>query len=208
MPAVWWLWVVFAFAGMGMLNGWHKMVVSWFLGLALAGSVVWEFNSHEVYGHSDVQEGRKSFSEFYMTTLFSSELLELIGDRRVMSVGLHPAVAQMHGVKTGDFYLPNYDIEYLKKFQFVFRDYFLSAGPDERGLLNWGSRCYVPFSERESGFEMMFDSDALHHLGVTCLLSPKPLLATGSPLKLIWSGRKGKDELYLYELQSRQNVEG
>lgn len=201
MPAIWWLWVVFCISCFfSVLTGWPKVLVSWVMGLGIVGSLLWEFNSHEVYGLSDVQEGRRSYAEFYMEGLFSDELLELIGHRRIMSVGLHPAIPQMHGVRTADFYLPNYDVDYLKKFQHAFRGFYDGGGQDRTGLLDWGSRCYVPFTVREDTLETTFDAKVIHELGVECFLSSKPLVVRGGPIELIWSGLDGHDELYLYEL--------
>lgn len=87
-----------------------------------------------------------SYGEFYSEDLFQA-IERYIGrpqeDYRVVSIGMHPSIAQYNGFYTLDGYQANYPLEYKHRFRRViaqelqknkrWRDYFDS----------WGSRCYV-----------------------------------------------------------------
>ena len=91
--------------------------------------------------------------DLYYSTEAFNQIKSMIGptssQTRVGCLGIHPAIAQYHGLYTVDFYLPNYDLGYKHKFRqiiatelqkndsFRFKDYFD----------HWGSRAYLFCSE-------------------------------------------------------------
>jgi len=125
-------------------------------GFVIAGSMLigWTiYNLHQA-NHSKAENNQAyvDLNRYYSTQAFN-QIKSLIGptssQTRVGCLGIHPAIAQYHGLYTVDFYLPNYDLGYKHKFRkiitkelekdnrFNFKDYF-----DQ-----WGSRAYLFCSE-------------------------------------------------------------
>ncbi|MGB5818589.1 MAG: DUF6044 family protein [Saonia sp.] len=87
-----------------------------------------------------------SYKEFYAVPLFE-EVKDFINlppeDYRVISIGIHPSIAQFNGFYTLDGYYPNYPLKHKLKFREVIsgelkKDKYLTYYYD-----NWGSRCYA-----------------------------------------------------------------
>jgi hypothetical protein len=96
-----------------------------------------------------------TFREFFAEEQFQ-EIYEDIGlpqeNYRVVSIGMHPSIAQYNGFYTLDGYIPNYPLEYKHEFRKI-----IEIELDKSELLkdyfdNWGSRCYI-FAAELSGFE-------------------------------------------------------
>ncbi len=91
-----------------------------------------------------------TYHQFFSPELFL-EVEKYIGRPkeayRVVSIGMHPSVAQFNGFYTLDSYQQTYELEYKKKFREIFE---LELGKNS-GLREyfdgWGNRCYVFVSE-------------------------------------------------------------
>lgn len=93
------------------------------------------------------REGTPSYKEFYAENMFQ-QMKGFIGrepkDYRVVSIGMHPAIAQYNGFYTLDAYSSNYPLAYKHEFRKImareldkspfYRNYFDTLG---------GSRCYI-----------------------------------------------------------------
>ena len=121
-------------------------------GFVIAGSVLIGWTIYNLHQANDSKaENNQAYldlNRYYSTQAFN-QIKSLIGpstsQTRVGCLGIHPAIAQYHGLYTVDFYLPNYDLGYKHKFRkiitkelekdnkFNFKDYF-----DQ-----WGSRAYL-----------------------------------------------------------------
>lgn len=102
--------------------------------------------SNEQIDYSD----NPSFGQFYAVNLFD-DIKKYIGkpvqDYRVVSIGLHPAIAQYNGMYTLDTYNNFYPLSYKHQFRKIIapelaKDHTLKSYFDE-----WGGRCYIFVSE-------------------------------------------------------------
>jgi hypothetical protein len=91
----------------------------------------------------------KSAASYYSTSSFAS-IRPLVQpndpNNRVGCLGIHPALAQYHGLYTVDFYLPNYDLSYKTKFRKIIQEELARESPhfDFRKYFDeWGSRAYL-----------------------------------------------------------------
>ena len=87
-----------------------------------------------------------SFSEFYSHDVFQL-VNQYIGfsqeNYRVVSLGLHPSIAQYNGFYTLDSYQNNYPLDYKNQFREVIVEE-LNKNQDLKAYYeDWGSRCYV-----------------------------------------------------------------
>jgi len=101
---------------------------------------------HEIW----VNRSNPSFKAFYSEATFTKikkSIGKPIESYKVISVGIHPSVAQYNGFYTLDGYFPSYPLDYKHEFRKVI------AGELERDesvksyFDNWGSRCYAFSSE-------------------------------------------------------------
>lgn len=94
----------------------------------------------------DQPPNQPSYKEFYAESLFA-EVKDFIGqpnsDYRVISLGMHPSIAQYNGFYTLDGYFPNYPLAHKLKFRKVIAPE-LEKNPSIKNYYdNWGSRCYA-----------------------------------------------------------------
>jgi hypothetical protein len=101
-----------------------------------------------------------SYADFYSEELFSkikSNLETLEDNFRVISLGIHPAIAIYNGFKTLDGYLTNYDLSYKIEFRKIIEKELEKSDTLKNYFDNWGSRCYL-FSS-ELGLNYMYTKD-------------------------------------------------
>jgi len=177
----------------------HPM--TWYILLALA---VWHLSKYGVIGKILVwgllifqlqfivqQHGflsrppnRPSYQEFYAESLFT-EVKNFINrpmeDYRVISIGMHPAIAQYNGFYTLDGYFPNYPLEHKLKFREVIAPELEANSVLKNYYDSWGSRCYAlnnalqrfflnPNVKKIKGLD--FNFSALQEMGGQYILSP------------------------------------
>ena len=127
--------------------------------------------------------GRPSYKEFYAESLFT-EVKDFIDlptkNYRVISIGMHPAIAQYNGFYTLDGYFPNYPLEYKLKFREVIAPELEKNLALKNCYDNWGSRCYAFNNALKMSFlnpkvkkieELDFNFSALNEMGGQYLLS-------------------------------------
>ncbi|HTV21078.1 MAG TPA: DUF6044 family protein [Polyangiaceae bacterium] len=149
----------------------------------------------------DVQwQGRKAsnvggrlvpFDAFYAPELFR-QVADYIGlpqsDYRVVSVGMHPAVAQYNGFYTLDGYLANYPLSYKHEFRRVIAPELARNDAARAYFDGWGSRAYVFSADLFRGcralctkelkaevHELKLDTHALFEQGGRYVLSAVPI---------------------------------
>lgn len=112
------------------------------------------------------------------------EITEVLADDgvdRVVSVGLHPAVAIFNGIPSADGYWTGYPLEYKHRFRRLIAP-ALDADEDDREYFDeWGSRAYVfqpELGRPRSGvvpdlppFDLLVDPAAYDDLGITHVIS-------------------------------------
>lgn len=109
-----------------------------------------------------------SFGQFYAVNEFS-DIKKFIGkpvkDYRVVSIGLHPAIAQYNGMYTLDTYNNFYPLTYKHQFRKIIAPE-LDKSPSLKSYFDeWGGRCYIFVSEL--GQHYMYSKHStkvIHHL--------------------------------------------
>jgi Protein of unknown function (DUF6044) len=156
-----------------------------------------------------------TFKEFYSEKQFK-DIKSFIGKNqssyRVISLGLHPAIAQFNGFYTLDGYICDYPLKY----KHAFREIITGELDKDKGLKdyfdNWGSRCYAFTSATKRNFlesnhkkieQLDFNYDALKKLGGEFVISSAEInTQNNSRLKLlnIFINTDSYWKIYLYEV--------
>ena len=91
-----------------------------------------------------------TYKEFFSEKLFY-EINDFIGrpqnEYRVVSLGIHPSIAQYNGFYTLDSYQNNYLLDYKDKFRKVIEKELGKSQAGKRWFDEWGNRCYFFSSE-------------------------------------------------------------
>ena len=124
-----------------------------------------------------------SYKAFYAESLFDNVktfINEPLESYRVISIGLHPCIAQYNGMYVLDGYYPNYPLSYKHQFRKVIAGELERDSTLEKYFDNWGSRCYAFSSEIGTQFmnpklpeiQMLnYDFEAFKQLGGQYILS-------------------------------------
>ncbi|MFD1067771.1 DUF6044 family protein [Oceanobacillus locisalsi] len=130
-----------------------------------------------------------TFKEFYSEELFSS-IQNYIGedpsDYRVVSIGLHPTIAQFNGFYTLDTYNNSFPLQYKHAFREVIAGELDKSPNLEHYFDTWGGRLYMYVAEHGKNYmytkdrnepieELAIDTDALKELGGDYILSAVPI---------------------------------
>lgn len=168
---------------------------------------------HELFANRH----KSTFRQFYAEEQFS-EIKSFIdkpqNSYRVISLGMHPSIAQFNGFYTLDSYCADYPLKYKHDFRKIIsreldknkelRDYFD----------NWGSRCYAFSSELGVNFmyekssikkieHLDFNVDAFHQLGGNYIISAveiNTIINNKYILKKIFENKDSFWKIYLYEV--------
>jgi len=138
---------------------------------------------------AELQGARISFREFYAERQFAEIRREIgrpLRDYRVVSVGLHPAVALYNGFHTADGYYPNYPLAHKKALRALIREELAKDPALAHYYDGWGSRAYVfsaelgrhyLFRPDHSGSirDLRLDPVAMRALGVDYVLAAVPI---------------------------------
>lgn len=159
-----------------------------------------------------------SFSQFYAVNEFN-EIKKFIGkpvqDYRVVSIGLHPAVAQYNGMYTLDTYNNFYPLSYKHQFRKIIAPELAKSKTLESYFDQWGGRCYI--FDSELGKHYMYSKNskkvirhldlniqALKQMGGNYVLSAIPIEnAKENDLQLekIFVRNDAYWKIYLYQVQ-------
>ncbi|MDO6449905.1 DUF6044 family protein [Oceanobacillus profundus] len=130
-----------------------------------------------------------TFKEFYAEELFD-EIEEYIArdqsDYRVVSIGMHPTIAQYNGFYTLDTYNNSFPLEYKHAFREVIAGELDKSATLENYFDTWGGRLYMYVAEhgkdymftknRDGAIEQLdIDTEALKNLGGDYILSAVPI---------------------------------
>src|SRR5690625_3303 len=133
--------------------------------------------------------GTPTFKGFYSTELFQ-EIEDYIGkdqaDYRVVSIGMHPTIAQYNGFYTLDTYNNAFPLEYKKEFRKIIAPELEKSANLETYYDTWGSRLYMYVSElgkhymfskysERSVEELDINTEALKDLGGEYVFSALPI---------------------------------
>lgn len=145
--------------------------------------LVYGIMHHEIW----INRNKPTFKEFYSEATFMK--IKDVIDRpvdsyKVISVGLHPAVAQYNGFNTLDGYFANYPLEYKHEFRKIIENELNKDEALKKYFDNWGSRCYAFSSElgkdfisnkRDSIQDLAYDFKHLKTMGGEYIISVAPI---------------------------------
>ncbi|WP_077301847.1 DUF6044 family protein [Virgibacillus pantothenticus] len=181
-PAIWYIAFAFALAIL-----WRHL---WFGKILVIGAVIMQcyvlFPLNEEAKYSEI--GTPTFKEFYAEALFD-DIQNYIGtnpsDYRVVSVGLHPTIAQYNGFYTLDTYNNSFPLEYKHVFRKIIAGELRKNSTLENYFDTWGSRLYMYVAvhgknylytkNRNQPVPLEINTHALQSLGGKYILSAVPI---------------------------------
>ncbi|WP_197046592.1 DUF6044 family protein [Oceanobacillus salinisoli] len=184
-----------------------KRIVPWFIAAQI---VLLLFSSEEI-----VHRKKPSVGEFYAVEQFS-EIKAHIGlpqeEYRVVSIGLHPAIAQYNGFYTLDTYNNFYPLSYKYQFRKIIEKELDKNDTIQTYFDEWGGRCYL-FTD-ELGKHYMFkktsekrlenveiNTEEFKNMGGLYLFSAVPIdnaIQNGLTLEKIFNSDQSAWRIYLY----------
>lgn len=135
--------------------------------VALNANAEFKINARILAGRS-IEE--PTYQAFFATDLFSS-IDRYVGrpkkDYRVVSIGIHPSVAQFNGFYTLDSYQTTYPLEYKRQFRKIIEKELAKSDVLRDYFDGWGNRCYVFVSELgKSAFYGKMSGKRVSHLEI------------------------------------------
>lgn len=99
------------------------------------------------------QREEPSYKHFYDTQLFDKIANDICEDKstcNVVSIGIHPAVAEYNGFRILDGYVANYRLDYKHKFREIIKAELDKDETIKSYFDEWGNRCYIFFAGEKS----------------------------------------------------------
>ncbi|MGP4105741.1 DUF6044 family protein [Virgibacillus sp. L01] len=173
------------------------------------------FNLNEESKYSRI--GTPTFAEFYSEDLFDS-IKGYIGkeqsEYRVVSIAMHPTIAQYNGFYTLDTYNNSFPLKYKHKFRKIIAPELEKNATLENYFDTWGGRLYMYVSElgkhymftknsNEELENLNINSKALSKLGGDYVLSALPILnneENGLKFERSFENSKSPWKIYLYKV--------
>lgn len=158
------------------------------------------------YRYSEViryQDSQSTYKTFYSEEQFS-QIKEAIKDEpknyRVISVGMHPVIAQFNGLYTLDGYLPDYALEYKHQFGEVIADELKKDSWMSTYFYNWGSRCYAyTYDTFKSLRTSSFFDQVTYPINISYNFEKLKQLAKGKDVYIISTAEMNNTELDLVD---------
>lgn len=129
----------------------------------------------------------ETYAEYYRLDEYPKVkvALEEQGYSRVVSLGIDPAIAVYHGIRSADGYLANYQLSSKVQMRKVIAGE-LDKSPELKGYFDgWGSRCYLFHSEIGKNLKRIkpktltsfaYHMDALRGIKVSHIITPYPMV--------------------------------
>ena len=175
--------------------------------------VLFIYNPEVYYGALDTP----SFKEFYATEQFT-DIKEFIGkpqdSYRVVSIGLHPAIAQYNGFYTLDTYNNYYPLAYKHQFRKIIEKELDKNAQLKKYFDKWGGRCYLFVAELGKKYDYEKDStktiknlelntDVLKEMDGQYIISAVPIENAGEnnlELMDVFDHKESAWKIYLYHV--------
>jgi hypothetical protein len=185
----------------------------WLVYGLLGLQVCFVFSSHELLRNLTTP----TYREFFAEHLFG-EVKGYIGvpvqDYRVVSLGMHPAIAAYNGFYTLDGYSASYPLEYKRRFGTLIAPELTRSEKYRKYFYEWGSRAYI-FSAQDIGWmnrkgngvvveRLDLNLDVFKSMGGRYILSAVRLNAPKNPeysLRKIFRSESAAWDVYLYEVR-------
>jgi hypothetical protein len=160
----------------------------------------------------DRKIGAPTYAEFFSRELFA-EIDQHIGrpkhSYRVVSIGMHPSIAQFNGFHTLDGYQVNFPLEYKNRFRRIIARELEKNEVLREYFDGWGNRCYVFVAElgkRQDGTpidNLELDTLALKDLGGEYIFSANEIrnhVSNSLTLEKVFMRKDGGRPIYLYKV--------
>lgn len=171
------------------------------------------------YNEQIYYQNSPSFREFYAEEQFR-EIKDFIGksqeDYKVVSIGIHPAIAQFNGFYTIDTYNNIYPLEYKKEFRKIIEQELEKSKTIRDYYDHWGGRVYI-FTE-ELGKQYMFskrtqkvienlelNTEQLIKMGGEYIFSAVPIMNASQNhliLEKVFTHDNSNWKIYLYSIKT------
>lgn len=118
------------------------------VGILLIGQLFILFDHHHELKYRRIDF--PSYEQFYSEELFGNikkYIAKDPADYRVVSIGIHPAIAQYNGFYTIDLYTTMYPLDYKHRFRGIIEEELEKSETLEHYFDTWGGRLYVYTSE-------------------------------------------------------------
>ncbi|MFB5660216.1 DUF6044 family protein [Alteribacillus sp. HJP-4] len=184
--------------------------------LLIIGQLAVLTSEHHEFKYRDL--GYPSYEEFYSESLFD-EIKSYIGedpsDYRVVSIGMHPSVAQYNGMHTLDMYVTMYPLAYKEEFRGIVEGELDKNKSLENYYNRWAGRVYVYTDELEKKYlftkdknkkikDLDFGTERFKEMGGKYVLSAVEIEnADESDLQLLeeFENNESGWRIYLYEAE-------
>ena len=113
----------------------------------ISAQLLVNFGHHELRVNRDNPSFKAFFAEAQLEQISHYINASKLLDKRVVSLGIHPAVTQFNGLNTLDGYFVNYPLQYKKRFREVIAPELLKNEEMRKYFDDWGSRAYIMSSE-------------------------------------------------------------
>ncbi|GAB2554394.1 DUF6044 family protein [Gracilibacillus alcaliphilus] len=179
---------------------------------------LWLFSLTEEFKYRVV--GTPSFEEFYSEELFA-EIRDYIGEPqdsyRVVSIGMHPTIAQFNGFYTLDTYNNSFPLEYKHAFREVIAGELEKSSELADYFDNWGGRLYMYVADHGKNYmftkdrnepieQLDINTEALQALGGEYIFSAveiKNAEDLGLELADTFTQEESPWEIYLYQVANQ-----
>lgn len=158
-----------------------------------------------------------TYRQFYSEKLFGKIKASIPlpqEDYRIVSIGIHPGIANYNGFYTLDSYQPTYPLSYKQQFRTIIAPE-LAKSPSYQAYFDyWGSRCYVFSSElpnylttKDLNTKIQYldlNMDALKSLGGQYILSAAEIMnyqEEGLEFSGVFDDAESAWRIYLYEVE-------
>lgn len=181
LPFLWFYLFALALKGLSAQAWLRNLLLAGQLGIMLLANTEWRINAGQLAGHSPDQE-HPSYRRFYDPALLA-RLRNYIGkpqsSYRVVSIGIHPAVAIYNGFYTLDSYQNNYLLTYKHAFRNVIAPELDKAPAIKTYFDAYGCRCYTFTAELGISPESFLCHKQVHRTIQNLSLNTKALRAMG-----------------------------
>lgn len=167
---------------------------------------------HEIWAN----RYQPNYKEFYSEETFTkikNVIDKPVDSYKVISIGIHPAIAQYNGFSTLDGYFTSYPLKYKHEFRKVIENELNRDESLKKYFDNWGSRCYAFSSEIGMDFVknkknlidyLKYDFQQLKAMGGEYVFSATPINESlNTDLKLVERINLTNNywDIYLYKIQ-------
>ena len=130
----------------------------------LRGTLLNNFELMENIRLNQNQSSSPTFRQFFAQEMFK-EIKDLTdsdsnhGKYNVISIGMHPSIAQYNNLNSLDSYQNNYSLEYKNKFRKIIAPELIKSTELQSYFDDWGSRCYAFSSQLGKNYEFSKKTD-------------------------------------------------